>query len=74
MSSANLGLAHNIIGVTRNRNTENEYCQIMINPKVVEYSDEEVESYSNCGSLTLPEPIAIRRPANVLVNGMTKMV
>lgn len=37
MSSANAGLSFNIIGVTRNRNQVGEYCQIMINPKIISY-------------------------------------
>jgi len=68
MSSANAGLAFNIIGITMNRNKEDEHCIIMINPKIFEYSKEKVKSLSNCGSLTLEEPIEIERYERVLVN------
>lgn len=61
MSSANAGLAFNIIGVTINRNTENEYCAIMINPKIIDLQGEMVETTTNCGSITLKEPIKIKR-------------
>lgn len=67
MSSANLGLAHNIIGITRNRNKDNEYCQIMINPIIVSRNKELVETESNCGSLTLEKPIKLKRNKSVLV-------
>ncbi len=68
MSSANLGLAHNIIGITRNRNTDREYSMIMINPVIKRFSKDSVESYSNCGSLTLDAPILIERHSFVVVN------
>ena len=42
MSSANAGLAFNIIGITVNRNTPNEYCKIMINPDIEWYSDKNI--------------------------------
>lgn len=61
MSSANAGLAFNIIGITKNRNQKDEYIQIMINPEIVGYAGREVETQSNCGSLTLPEPITLHR-------------
>lgn len=61
MSAANVGLGLNIIGVTRNRNRYNEYCQIMINPKLVGADGQEVEALSNCGSIRLPEPIKVNR-------------
>lgn len=67
MSSANAGLAFNIIGVTMNRSKENEHCFIMINPEILEYGEEKVTSFSNCGSLTLKEPITIIRSEKVLV-------
>lgn len=68
MSSANAGLAFNIIGVTMNRNRVNEYCEIFINPTILEYSGELVESMSNCGSLTLDEPIKIKRRSEVIIS------
>ena len=67
MSSANAGLAFNIIGITRNRNKNDEYCQIMINPEILNRSTKRVLTTSNCGSLTLLEPITIQRNLKVLV-------
>lgn len=61
MSSANAGLAFNIIGITRNRGKENEFCEIMINPIVVAVSKEATTSFSNCGSLTLDRTIPVVR-------------
>jgi len=61
MSSANVGLAFNIIGITRNRNKKNEYCQIMINPIYQGIGEKTIASQSNCGSLTLKNPIEIKR-------------
>ena len=68
MSSANLGLAHNIIGVTRNRLQGNEYCKILINPRIVEYMGDLVETTSNCGSITLENPIKLKRNSEIIVN------
>ena len=68
MSSANLGLAHNIIGVTRNRLQGNEYCKILINPRIVEYVGGLVETTSNCGSITLENPIKLKRNSEIIVN------
>lgn len=68
MSSANLGLAHNIIGVTRNRLRGNEYCKILINPRIVEYMGNLVETTSNCGSITLENPIKLKRNSEIIVN------
>lgn len=68
MSSANAGLAFNIIGITRNRNTKNEYCQIMINPIIVGANNKKVVAQSNCGSLTLDSPIEIERYETVIVS------
>jgi len=67
MSSANAGLAFNIIGITRNRNQESELCQIMINPTIIGKSKTKITSFSNCGSLTLKEPIQIKRNSSVIV-------
>jgi peptide deformylase len=67
MSSANAGLSFNIIGITINRNKDNEYCLIMINPEIIRHSDEKVISNSNCGSLTLESPLKIERYEKVLV-------
>lgn len=67
MSSANVGLAFNIIGVTKKRNTKNEYCQIMINPRILELTGDYVDAISNCGSLTLKKPITIKRYTKCLI-------
>ena len=67
MSSANAGLAFNIIGITKNRNKNDEYCQIMINPIISNRSIERVLTTSNCGSLTLNEPITLQRNLTVTV-------
>lgn len=65
MSSANCGLSFNIIGITRNRNRKDEYCQIMINPEINYkkhfFNGNEETTLSNCGSLTLKEPIKVKR-------------
>ncbi len=61
MSSANAGLAFNIIGITCSRGKWNENIMIMINPKIIKRFGNQVESLSNCGSLTLEEPIKVRR-------------
>lgn len=67
MSSANAGLAFNIIGITRNRNQKNEYCQIMINPVITKYHGSKIETTTNCGSLTLKEPIKVMRYPEITV-------
>jgi peptide deformylase len=67
MSSANAGLAFNIIGITRNRNSKQEYCEIMINPEILDCSKDMVESMSNCGSINLEKPIKIKRYSEVKV-------
>ena len=61
MSSANAGLAHNIIAICKNRNKKNEHSFVMINPEIVNLAGNEVETTTNCGSLTLKEPIKIFR-------------
>lgn len=67
MSSANAGLSFNIIGITKNRNKDNEYCQIMINPIIVGTGNRKVKALSNCGSLTLDKPIEVERWETVIV-------
>ena len=68
MSSANAGLSFNIIGVTMNRNFRSEYCKILINPKILKYCGETIETSSNCGSLTLANPIKVLRSESVIVD------
>lgn len=72
MSSANAGLSFNIIGITRNRNKVNEYCEIMINPEILTRSEELIESMSNCGSITLKNHISIMRSAEIIVKYFTE--
>lgn len=61
MSSANAGLVFNIIAICRNRNEEDEFADIMINPKILNLGGDLVDTTTNCGSLTLKHPIAIKR-------------
>ncbi len=68
MSSANAGLAFNIIGVTMNRNTPQEYCKIFINPVIEEYKGQIVEKLSNCGSLTLANSVKVNRYTHIIVS------
>lgn len=72
MSSANLGLAFNIIGVTKYRNQPLEYCQIMINPIITKYIGKKVNTLSNCGSLTLEDSIPLKRYETIRVNFFTE--
>lgn len=67
MSGANVAIPWNIIGVVRNRNTSKEFCQIMINPFILETKGEAVESLSNCGSIRLKYPIPVPRHSEVTV-------
>lgn len=67
MSSANAGLAFNIIGITRKRGTIYEYCEIMINPEIIANGKESIQSLSNCGSLTLDNPIQVWRDSYIEV-------
>lgn len=61
MSGANLAIPFNIVGIVRNRNQKNEYCQVMINPLIVDSSSNEVLTSSNCGSIRFDKPINIYR-------------
>lgn len=65
MSGANAGIPWNIIGIARNRGEKDAWTEIMINPKILAYGSKVVESQSNCGSLTLKEPITIKRHAKI---------
>jgi peptide deformylase len=67
MSSANAGLAFNIIGITKFRNQSLEFCQIMINPVILKYIGKKVNTLSNCGSLTLEDSILLKRFETVKV-------
>lgn len=68
MSSANAGLSFNIIGITMFRNTEREYCKIMINPTILNSGKDTIISQSNCGSLTLDKPISVKRSNTITVD------
>lgn len=59
-SGANAGIPFNIIALADGTT--------MINPEIVAGSIGMRDSLSNCGSLLLPEPIRIRRRADVTVN------
>ncbi len=72
MSSANAGLSFNIIGITKNRGKKDEYCEIMINPVIKEVSSYTITTSSNCGSLTLKEPISVLRFAQIHVEWYTE--
>lgn len=67
MSGANAGIPWNIIGIARNRGTRYAHADIMINPHILIYEGEEVESMSNCGSLILDKPIEIKRYEKIYV-------
>jgi|ERR1035437_250896 peptide deformylase len=61
MSGANVGIPFNIIGIVRNRGKNSEYCQIMINPKILRKYGDLAECESNCGSIRLKKPIKVKR-------------
>jgi peptide deformylase len=62
ISGANVGIPFNII-VAKEKDTGLR----MINPGVIEESDETRIVKSNCGSLVLPEPIEVQRHKTVTV-------
>jgi peptide deformylase len=62
-SGANAGIPWNIIAIARNRGEKTAYAQVMTNPKIINASEEMIESESNCGSIRLKEPITIKRHA-----------
>lgn len=57
ISGANVGVPWNIILVKM----KDEKCLTMINPSVTSLSDGKITVQSNCGSLRLPEKIAVER-------------
>jgi peptide deformylase len=61
MSGANVAIPFNIIGIVRERGTNKQYCEIMINPKILKTFGPIIETKSNCGSIRLKEPISIKR-------------
>jgi peptide deformylase len=67
MSGANAAIPFNIIGIVRHRGNEFEYAQIMINPKILKRSIKQVITQSNCGSLTLDEPMDVIRASSISV-------
>ena len=67
MSSANAGPAFNIIGFMVNRDSPTRYCQIMINPVITKFWGPKIKVKSNCGSLTLKNPIEVERYSEITV-------
>lgn len=68
MSGANAAIPFNIIGIARNRGKKNAYCEIMINPEIIEWRDQDFEKMqSNCGSIRLKEPINVLRSPEIKV-------
>jgi peptide deformylase len=68
MSSANAGLAFNIIAFAVNRGRSSSYAEVMINPEIVGHTTDIITSQSNCGSLTLQEPIIVQRYEEIEVS------
>lgn len=56
ISGANIGIPLNIVVI----NTKEEF-KTLLNPKIVRSSSKMREAKSNCGSLNLPKPIAVKR-------------
>jgi peptide deformylase len=72
MSGANAGIPFNIIGIVENRGKVGEYCRIMINPEILEYSKEMVQTSTNCGSIRLKKHINVLRADAVYVKYYTQ--
>lgn len=68
ISCANMGMAYNIIGWR----IEDTY-HFMINPKVIEKSDNLILTNSNCGSIKYKEKIPVLRPGWVVVEYYTAL-
>ena len=66
-SAAAAGLSFNIICVVRDRGFTSEYPEIMINPKIVHYSDSKVTISSNSGVLNLKKNVDVERSEMVKV-------
>jgi len=64
VSGANLGIPYNIIGY---RVGKSNFIHVMINPIIVNHSDDMVETKSNCGSLHLKEKIPVFRYSWIVV-------
>lgn len=58
-SGANAGIPFNIVATAKG--------DVLLNPKVIQYSSACKETSSNCGSLLLKLPIWVRRPSHVVV-------
>lgn len=67
MSGANLAIPFNIIAIAENRNCDEATSRVMINPKILAYQGKPVQTTSNCGSLTLEEPIKVWRWPQIIV-------
>jgi peptide deformylase len=62
ISGANIGIPLNIIVVNLG-----EEETVMLNPEIIDASEETRIAKSNCGSLNLPEPIEVERHKSVIV-------
>lgn len=67
MSGANAAIPFNIIAIVKNRKSDKEFVEILINPKIISQSKETFKSKSNCGSIRLKEPIEISRAEIITV-------
>lgn len=65
MSGANLALPFNIIGVVYGRGTPTAFCEIMLNPRILEYQGSLEYASSNCGSIRLKENLEVLRYSKV---------
>jgi len=68
MSGANCAIPFNIIVIVRNRSKYNQWCQTMINPRILDSRGGNVETLSNCGSIRLKNKITVGRMSEVRVN------
>lgn len=72
ISGANAGIPFNIIGYVVGRKTTRPCCRLMLNPKILAYSQETHVALSNCGSIRLPKPIKVRRSNQIQVRYFTE--
>lgn len=66
-SGANAGIPWNIIAIVLNRGKSWASATVMINPVITQYTGEEVEATSNCGSVLAAKAIHVRRNSVVHV-------
>lgn len=72
MSGANAGVPWNIIAITRNRGKDDEWYQIMINPRIIKYDGEIISTESNCGSIRLEKPIKVKKHSVIFMEYYTE--